>query len=149
LNFTEADINNLSFPLESFSCVIAIDSLYGDFIEDLDAVVNTLVNFLRPNGQMGIFHTEYSLKKDDLHPQKTDVALALRNQNLEFNTWEFTKNEKELLQKKISIAKELETVFKSTNQYHVYERIITHSEKLLLRLRNGESRRFFYHVKLQ
>ncbi|UCG03367.1 MAG: class I SAM-dependent methyltransferase [Candidatus Heimdallarchaeota archaeon] len=147
LNFTEADINDLSFPLESFSCVIAIDSLYGDFIDDLHTVFCKLVKFLKPDGQMGIFHTEYSLERDDLHPQMTAVALALKNQGLKFKTWDYTENELLLLEKKISVAKELEPKFKS-NQYNLYERIIKHSEKLLLRIIKGESRRYFYHIKL-
>jgi ubiquinone/menaquinone biosynthesis C-methylase UbiE len=148
LSFIEADINDLLFPLKSFSCVIAIDSLYGDFIDDLDTVLCKLVKFLRPHGQMGIFHTEFSLNVNDLHPHMTDVALALKNQDLEFKTWDFTENEQLLLQKKILIAKELENKFISTNQHILYEKIVKHSEKLLLRIKNGKSRRFFYHVKL-
>ncbi len=39
----------------------------------------------------------------------------------------------------ISIAKELEPEFKATHHYNLYERMITHSEKLLLRITNRES----------
>jgi ubiquinone/menaquinone biosynthesis C-methylase UbiE len=149
LNFIEADINDLTFPLRSFSCVIAIDSLYGDFVDNLGNVFRKLAKFLKPQGQMGIFHTEYSLEKSDLHPQMTTVALALKQNSFDYNTWEFTENEQLLLQKKITIANELELKFKSTNQHNLPERIIKHSEKLLLRLKNGQSRRFLYHAKLK
>ena len=148
LSYIEADINDLSFPSKYFSCVIAIDSLYGDFIDDLDNVICKLVKFLKPHGQMGIFHTEFSLNVNDLQPHMTSVALALINQNLDFKTWDFTENEKQLLQKKISIAEELESKFMSANQHIHYEKILKHSEKLLLRIKNGKSRRFFYHVNL-
>ncbi|MFX0204766.1 MAG: class I SAM-dependent methyltransferase [Candidatus Hodarchaeota archaeon] len=149
LNFIEADINNLTFPLKSFTSVIAIDSLYGDFIDDLNDIINKLVKFLKPHGQMGILHTEYSLDKSDLSPQTTEVALALTKSDLSYNIWEFTENEQLLLQRKLSVASDLEDKFQSTNQHQLYERIVKHSEKLLSRIKKGQSRRFFYYVKLK
>lgn len=41
-----------------------------------------------------------------------------------------------------------EDKFMSLNQLSLYEKIIKHSDKLLLRTKNEENRRFLYHIKL-
>ena len=148
LRFIEADINELLLPANSYTCIIAIDSLYGDFIDDLDDTINRLIHFLRPCGQMGILHTEYSHDIKDLRPYSTSVALALKKLNLDFYTQEFTENEQQLLKRKISIVNEMETEFALNGQQSIHEKIVQHSEKLLSRIANGESRRFLYHIKL-
>lgn len=150
LEFHEADIEQLSFPLETFSCIIAIDSLYDDCVSDLETAISRLTALLKPNGQMGIFFTankEPGDSLDILEPNNTELAQALKSQALEYRAWEFTENELLLLQKKIAIAKELEEAFRLEQNPDICEKIENHSEKLAKRINGGNARRFLYQVK--
>ncbi|MHA2271898.1 MAG: class I SAM-dependent methyltransferase [Candidatus Hodarchaeales archaeon] len=150
LEFHEANIEKLSFPPETFSCIIAIDSLYDDCVDDLETAISRLTVFLKPHGQMGIFYTankEPSDSVDILEPNNTGLAQVLRNQALKFQTWEFTESELILLQKKIVVAKELEEEFRVEQNPDICEKIENHSEKLAKRIKGGNARRFLYHVK--
>ncbi len=151
LEFYEENIESLSFPSGTFSCIIAIDSLYDDMVSSLADTIHRIITLLKPNGKMGIFYTmnkDSSDSTDILEPNKTQIAQILKNQDLKFLTWEFTENEQLLLQRKKSVAKQMQEEFKLENNQEICERIASHSEKLLKRIQNGNARRFLYLVQL-
>ncbi|MFX0115264.1 MAG: class I SAM-dependent methyltransferase [Candidatus Hodarchaeota archaeon] len=150
LEFFEMDIDDLDFPSETFTGIIAIDSLYDDCVEDLEQSLGHLKVLLKPQGQMAIFYTankDPDETADSLAPGKTDLAQALEAQGLEFQTWEFTENEHRLLQKKKEIAGQLEEEFHSEDNLDICEKTIKHSEKLLQRIKKGNARRFLYYIR--
>ncbi|MFX0092165.1 MAG: class I SAM-dependent methyltransferase [Candidatus Hodarchaeota archaeon] len=152
LEFHKADIEKISFPPETFNCIIAIDSLYGDMVSDLEKSISRIKTLLKPNGQMGIFYTEYrgdpSDSVDILEPSNTQLAQALKNQTIDFQTWDFTQNEQFLLQRMKLVAEQLKEEFRLEEKLHIYENRMKASERLLPRIKKGLARRYLYHVRL-
>ncbi|MFX0116669.1 MAG: class I SAM-dependent methyltransferase [Candidatus Hodarchaeota archaeon] len=150
LEFYETDFNDLSFQLQTFTGIIAIDSLYDDCVDDLEQTLSRLKALLKPQGQMGVFYTANKAPDetaDLLDPKKTYLAQALDSQGLEFQTWEFTENECHLLETKKEVAGQLEEEFRLEGNQDICEKTIKHSEKLLQRIKRGNARRFLYYVK--
>ena len=96
LEFRVDDMDDLSIPPASANCVIAIDSLY--FVEDLDNTIEFMKSILKPQGRMGLFYSVSCLpkeSKDKLHPDKTKLAQALQKHDLNYQTFDFSIEEKE------------------------------------------------------
>ncbi len=96
LEFRVDDMDDLSIPPASVDCVIAIDSLY--FVEDLENTLVYMKTILKPQGRMGLFYSASCLpkeSKDKLHPDKTKLAKALQKHDLNYQTFDFSIEEKE------------------------------------------------------
>jgi ubiquinone/menaquinone biosynthesis C-methylase UbiE len=80
--FSVGNINELSFPDESFDYVLTIDTLY--FGSDLGKIVKDIKRILKPNGKLITF---YSSKKDDLNksgPEYTGIGKVLAKKKVRF-----------------------------------------------------------------
>ncbi len=107
-------MNNINFPVDTFDTIIAIDTLY--FVDDLEKTVGQMKAVLKPKGQMGIFFTQMMKPEDSkelLLPEKTKLAQVLKKHNLNFQTWNFTKNEHRIWQKCKELAEELKSEFEA------------------------------------
>ncbi|GAH97428.1 unnamed protein product, partial [marine sediment metagenome] len=83
-----------------------------------EKTVGQMKAVLKPKGQMGIFFTQMMKPEDSkelLLPEKTKLAQVLKKHNLNFQTWNFTKNEHRIWQKCKELAEELKSEFEAEN----------------------------------
>ncbi|MFX0092835.1 MAG: methyltransferase domain-containing protein [Candidatus Hodarchaeota archaeon] len=113
LNFQIGNMYHLEFSENSVDTIISIDTLY--FVDDkLDQVIPQLLKILKPNGQMGVFFTQWidgEHEKELLEPRSTELAMVLNKNNLNYKTWNFTNEETKHWQKKIQVLEKLKPEF--------------------------------------
>lgn len=151
LLFQEGDLNDLEgiFEASSFDTIIAIDSLY--FACSLIRCIVQMKNLLGSSGQMGLFYSQMSYPTDSLellHPDKTDLALALKKCSLRYHTYDFTKSEQNLRRKQEETLAQLKNEFRSEGNIDIYKVRKTEAEWALKVLTAGRGRRYLYHVQL-
>jgi cyclopropane fatty-acyl-phospholipid synthase-like methyltransferase len=149
LDFRYGDMNNLGLQPASFDTIIAIASLH--YAEDLDETIRQLIEFLTPDGQMGLFAFQYASEfgpPEILLPENTDLARTLQKHSLDFQTWEFTKQEIEIRRRQLQVARELMEAYRKEGNLDLCEDRIEECEIDLPRLKAGLKRRYLYHIRL-
>ncbi len=149
LEFHVGDINNLPLNIIDVDTVIGIAAVH--YIDDLNKVIGQIKGILPPNGQMGFFTFQYCTATDSpevLLPENTTIGQILKNNNLKFQTWDFTDKEIEIRRKQLQIAKELMKDFQKEGNKDLCEDRIEECEVDLPRLETGEKRRYLFHVQL-
>ncbi len=151
LRFQEGDLNNLEgiFEPGSFDAIIAIDSLY--FADEMEICIAQMENLLGSSGQMAIFYSQMSYPTDSLeqlHPDKTDLALALKKCSLRYHMYDFTQSEENLRRKQEETLVHLKNEFRSEGNYDIYRVRKTEAEWALKVLTAGRGRRYLYHAQL-
>ncbi len=150
LTFFVGNMNDLEFPQASFNAIYAIDTLYPTNITDLEATIATLKDFLKPNGQMGIFFAqiiESKESKNTLEPNNTQMANALKKNGLSFTTIDFTQNARDIWEREISIGNELRDQFEKEGNLDICEERIADGKRWVYRIDNQLQKRYFYHVQ--
>jgi ubiquinone/menaquinone biosynthesis C-methylase UbiE len=149
LSFQVMDMEEMTFPANSFDTVISVDTLY--FVNDLDQALNALRGSLQEQGQMGIFYSakiSEAESKEMLHPENTLLAKALEKCGMQYETWDFTAEEKEFWKKSVSLANEFETRFADEGSLTIYEGLISEATREA-GFSNTERRcRYLYHAWL-
>ncbi len=149
LEFITMDMDALDFPKESFDAIIAIDTLY--FVEDINKTIQKMKEILKENGKLGIFFSQMAKPDEDkeiLLPNKTQLAQALKKNNLKFRTWDFTESEKEFWRKNISIAETLKDEFAKEGNSQIYESRINEAKSILKFVDSDRISRYLYIVNL-
>jgi ubiquinone/menaquinone biosynthesis C-methylase UbiE len=149
LEFRYADMNDLSLAPASFDTVIAIAALH--YTQDLDKTIRQLVEILTPSGQMGLFAFQYASESDlpdVLLPENTDLGRVLQKYSLDFQAWDFTAQEIQVLCRQVQVARELMEAYREEGNLDVCEDRIEESETDLQPLEAGLKRRYLYHVRL-
>ena len=121
LVFHVGNMNQLDFPQQSFSAVISIDTIY--YVNSLEETLKQMVEVLKPNGQMGIFFTQWinNLEaKARLLPEATDLAMLLKKYNLKFTALDLTRHEAEHWRKKVDVLERLRTEFEGEGNLSLY-----------------------------
>ena len=132
LSFQVMDMDEITFPSNSFDSILSVDTLY--FVNDLHKTINALRDSLQEQGQMGIF---YSAKiavdepKEMLRPENTGLAKVLEKCGMHYETWDFTTEEKELWQKSMNIANDLKSRFVDEGNLTIYEGRISEATREL------------------
>jgi ubiquinone/menaquinone biosynthesis C-methylase UbiE len=154
LEFMVGDINQLELPRSSFDAILSIDSMY--FSKDYTATLRELKAALRPGGQMAIFFSHGrepwvpidEFKKETIPPDKTPLAVALRANDLTFRTWDLTRQEYELAQRRKEVLAELKPQFESEGTLFIYENRMGDAEGISQAIGEGLHARYLYHVDL-
>ncbi|MCK5051637.1 MAG: class I SAM-dependent methyltransferase [Candidatus Cloacimonetes bacterium] len=149
LKFITMNMDELSFPKNSFDTILAIDTLY--FVEDLNKTIQKMKEILKKNGKLGIFFSQMIKPDGDkeiLLPDKTQLAQALKKHNLKFKTWDFTESEKEFWKKSKTIAKTLKNEFEKEGNSHIYESRINEAKSILKFVEADRISRHLYIVNL-
>ena len=149
LEFQIGDINNLPLDIIDVDTVIGIAAVH--YIEDLNKIIRQLKEILPPNGQMGLFTFQYCTATDSpeiLLPENTTLGQILKNNDLRFQTWDFTEKEIEIRHKQLQIARDLIKDFEKEGNKDLCEDRIQECEVDLPRLETGKKRRYLYHVQL-
>jgi SAM-dependent methyltransferase len=149
LEFKVGDINNLPLDILNVDTVIGIAAVH--YIEDLNKVIGQLKGILPPNSQMGFFTFQYCTATDSpeiLLPENTKLGQILKNNDLRFQTWDFTDKEIEIRHKQLQVARELMKDFQTEGNKDLCLDRIEECEVDLPRLETGKKRRYLYHVQL-
>lgn len=154
LTFIVGDINQLELPSGVFDAILSIDSIY--FSKDYTATLRELKTALRPGGQMAIFFShgrepwvpKDEFPKETLPPDNTPLAEALRANNLTFRTWDMTRQDYELAQRRKQVLAELKTQFESEGMLFIYENRMGDAEGISQAIEEGLHARYLYHVQL-
>ena len=148
LCFKVGDINNLAFPKNTFDAIIAIDALY--YARDFRGVMQDMKDILKPNGSMGIFYGQ-GRKPDEapekINPENTKLGKAIKENDLQFTTIEFTENAYGVMLRELAIAQELEEMFKEEGNHDICQERIEQSKDLIQRFEKKLQRRYFFYVK--
>ena len=148
LAFDVGNMNRLDFPHQSFSAVISVDTLY--YVNSLEETIKQMVEVLKPNGQMGIFFTQWINDIEDkawLLPENTNLALVLKKYKMKFTTLELTWHEAEHWRKKVDVLDCLKAEFEEEGNLSLYD--YRYSEAARYANWDLEERsRYLYHVQL-
>jgi len=149
LSFQVMDMDEIDFPSNSFDTVLSIDTLY--FVSDLNKTIHDLRGSLQENGQMGIFYNS-KIAVDDpkemLQPEKSALAEALEICGMQYETWEFTTEERDFWRKGVSLANDLKTQFIEEGNLAIYESHIREATRELELFDAERKRRYLYHAWL-
>ncbi len=154
LTFIVGDINRLELPAAAFDVILSIDTLY--FSEDYAATLRALKAALRPDGQIAMLYShcrEPWIPKDEfpadaLPPDKTPLAEALRANDLPFHTWDLTRQDYALAQRRKQVLTELKPQFESEGLLFIYENRMGDAEGISQAVEEGLQARYLYHVSL-
>jgi hypothetical protein len=154
LAFMVGDINQLELPHHIFDLVLLIDTIY--FSEDYTATIRALTATLRPGGQLAIFFSygrEPGAPKDEfpkerLPADKTPLAEALKLNDLAFRTWDLTRQDYQLAQRRKAILAELKPQFEAEGILFIYENRWGEAEGICQAIEDGLHARYLYHVQL-
>lgn len=148
LTFQHMDFNNPKFPENSFDAIIAIDTIY--FVDNLEKAIGKLEKLLKPNGIMAIFFSQ-TIEPDDspklLLPNNTKLAIALKKNNLKYDTYDFTVLDKNHWKKSKEVAEKLKEEFENEGNELIYISRKLESEKWLEYVESDKISRYLYHIK--
>ena len=132
LSFQVMDMDEITFTSNSFDTILSVDTLY--FVNDLYETIKALRDSLQEQGQMGIFYSP-KISVDDpkemLRPENSLLAKTLERCGMQYETWDFTAEEKELWKQSMSIANDLKSRFVDEGNLSMYEGRISEATRAL------------------
>ena len=143
-------MDELTLEPGSFDAVISIDTLY--FVDSIDATIKELKRLLKPIGRLAIFSDQNvnpNESRDALLPDNTKVGKALRNNNLAYETVDFTANSRQIWIREIEAAEELKELFIKEGNTDIYEDRAKDAKQTLESIESGRHVRYFYLARLQ
>jgi cyclopropane fatty-acyl-phospholipid synthase-like methyltransferase len=148
LSYQIMDMDELSFPKKSFSGVISIDAIH--FVNNLKRAIQLAKECLRDNGQMGIFYS-VTLSEgepiDNLEPEQTPLGKVLQECELNFQTWDYTQDEKNIWEKVLRVAEELKQEYEKEEKLYLYEMAVADARPMLDAIKIGRRSRYLYHIR--
>jgi hypothetical protein len=66
---------------------------------------------------------------------------------LNFQTWDFTQDERSIWEKILQVAKELRQEYKEEGMLHLYETAVSDARPALNAAKDGKRRRYLYHIR--
>jgi cyclopropane fatty-acyl-phospholipid synthase-like methyltransferase len=145
LNFLTADLNAIPRALGKFNFIISIDTLY--FIEDLAESIKKIKDLLLPGGKFATFFTfkkQIGDSENNLNPNSNKLGKALNAAGFNFQTHDFSLNEKVIWENAKSFAEIFKESFIAEGYRETYEGRIRESERNLKSIYEGRSARSFY-----
>ncbi len=148
LTFSVGNMNQLNFNPQTFSAAVSIDTLY--YVDNLEETLKQLLVILKPEGQMGLFFTEWINNVEDkasLLPENTSLAVLLKKYNLRFTTFDLTEHEAEHWRRKVNVLEQLRPEFEKEENLDLYN--YRYSEAI--RYANwdlSKRSRYLYHIRL-
>jgi len=149
LSFHIMDMNEIDFPSNSFDTIISIDTLY--FVDNLYNTINALRGSLQKLGQMGIFYSakiKVGESKEMLRPENTVLAKTLEKCGMQYETWDFTSEEKDFWKNSVNIANKLKDRFSGEGNITIYEGLIKEATREIEFSDTERRCRYLYHAWL-
>ncbi len=145
------NINELSLDSNSYDAVISLDTLYWEWIVDLEKTLSMLAGALRQGGRMGIFMNHHISEGDSpelLEAQHTKLSLALSTLGLSFETFDYTKKIGEFWRRIFRAATDLRDAFEAEGNGFIAASLIRESEEdYLPDINAGRIARYLYIVR--
>ncbi|MBX3083641.1 MAG: methyltransferase domain-containing protein [Anaerolineae bacterium] len=147
LRFSVGNLDCIAFPADSFDALISVDTLYMP--TDLTETVRQMKHILKQGGQMAIFYShalwgQPDSAHDSLQPDKTPVAVALNNNALPFQTWDYTQAAHQHALRKQQLAHELRSAFEAEDYSFLTDVQLGESEGTLQSIAAGNYARYLY-----
>ena len=101
-DFNEGIIGEIEYRDNSFNLVVSMDTMY--FSKDMSAFVGQIKRWLKPDGILFAGYTEGELVPRTIDENTTELAKALKNNEMNFEAGNITKQTYELLKKKREAA---------------------------------------------
>ncbi|MBK8900299.1 MAG: methyltransferase domain-containing protein [Anaerolineaceae bacterium] len=154
LLFTVGDINQLKLTDCSFDVILSIDSIY--FSQNYTDTIRNLAAALRPNGQMAILYSygrepwipKEAFPKEKLLADKTPLAEALQANGLVFQTWDLTRQDYELAQRRKEVLTELKPQFDAEGTMFIYDNRLGDAQGISQAIEDGLHARYLYYIQL-
>ena len=153
LTFHVMDMGHPDFPPASFDAVISIDTLYfGDVTETLRPVAP----LLKPGGRLAAFFDQSCgphIPLEDyprglIDPDNTELAQALQQLGLTYQSWDYTAEMIQHLQRRKPVLAALEAQFEAEGNGFLYDSHLAEANGIEHAYLNGAGRRYLYRAQL-
>ena len=148
LRFEVQDINELNYPSNTFDAIIALDVLY--WVDDLEPVIKTLKDILKPNGRMGIFYVQFQNQEnltEPLESENTKLAKFLDQNNYTYEVEDISQKAVEIWERKIAVGKELREQFLSEGNQDIIDSRVAGGLDVIKKFETKQQKRYFFYVK--
>jgi len=116
LAYLVMDMSALEFPPASFDVIYSIDTLY---FTKLMPALREMLPLVRPGGRLAAFFSQDApidapldqFDRSTCQPDHTELACALKELGLVYQTWDYSRVDYEHAQRKQSIAENLQAEF--------------------------------------
>jgi len=153
LSFQKMEMDQISFPENSFDGIYAVDTIF--LSSDIPLLIEQLVSLLRPNGIVAIFHIEIlfdpSSDPDNLLPAYTLVGSVLEGLKIKYEYYDFTDSTYEQMIRKRIVAKQMKKEFLKEGNEYLYDYMYRESidEEMSLAEFKNSFARYLYIFKKQ
>lgn len=135
-----------SYP--DIDTIIALEVLYA--VSNLHTTIGEFAAALPQQGQMLFIANQHieqrGTQEHRLSPDETDVALAIKGQNLSLKTHDLTSNKLRFLERSISLLEQSKAAFEREGNRDFWAGRIIYDRKMLKRVQAGLTKRFLYYV---
>jgi len=84
---------------------------------------------------------------DNLESEKTPLSQDLQERGLNFRTWDFPEDERNVWEKILHVAEELKHEYEAEGKLYLYEMSIADARAMLEAIKTGKRRRYLYHIR--
>jgi ubiquinone/menaquinone biosynthesis C-methylase UbiE len=148
LAFKVGNVQALKLEAGSFERVLVVDTLYYCSAR---AVLKEIKRLVVPGGQAGILFSQWIRPggpKDQLRPEGTLLARALRASGLTFWTWDFSAQEIAHWTRKLDVLAQMGPAFEAEGKRWLYEYRLAETKSHTPTLGRHTRSRYLYHVPL-
>lgn len=148
LIFSFGNIDNIHFPPNFFDIVIAIDTLYMP--NNLYKTIERIIEILKSSGQFAAFYTKfYDAITMPMDEDSTDLAQVLSKFGVKYQSFDFNRENHELLCRKNKVAKELKDMYLREGNDSLYQKVLGESlgYDSVYNEKTNKIKRYLYHVK--
>ncbi len=153
LDFVVGDLTQLALPVPAFDLLLSIDTIY--FSNDYIDTLKRWKAHVCAGGQMALLyscgvdpeHPKETFSAATLRPDRTELAEALGQLGLGFETLDFTAQDYELAQRKKYILEQLEPEFEAEGYRFLYENRLGEALGVMAAVECGLHARYLYHIR--
>ena len=122
-DFNEGIIGEIEYPNNSFDIVVSMDTMY--FSKNMSAFVGQIKRWLKPDGILFVGYQEGELVPRTFDEYTTELAVALKNNGMNFEARNITKQTYELLKKKRETAISHKAEFENEGHIQWFDMLMT------------------------
>lgn len=125
LIFETGLIGEKEYPADFFDVIIAVDTMY--FAPDINQFVHQLYGWLKPGGVFLAFYGEGPFDEKSNHWEETQLAAALRTNNITYEGQDFTHRHYELMKRKRQVIEAMRDEFMNSSISFYYQASVAQS----------------------